>query len=938
MGLKNEREDSGREGEGAVLPPPPSVASAGLRSVGGGSDDDAARARGSATSGPAKAKIVGKTDGPLEPPVIAKIKSPAEMWASSRAKDEAEAPEGAKAEAPKLPEPPKVEAPKAEAPKAEAPKAETAEGPAAMPLPKVPEVPAKPASSMRAPQERGSSEISGTTQARPLDPEVYGAGPIAKPPRAGMRGRAKRSIPAPPAIGGPKPGKPRPLKDITRTRVRLTDHGLHDPQSIDADSTGVQVLEQVRLEPGELVTSTRYRIVGWLGEGGMGVVYECEHVDIERRVALKVLRTGVDPNSRRAKMFREEARAVSRAGRSEDGQVSNIVEIYDFGELPDGRMWFAMELLHGRSLARMLSEGPMDPARLIGVLRQLCKGLGAAHDANVIHRDIKPGNVMLVRDRGRDDVVKVVDFGVAAVLAEGDSGEVQLEGTPNYMAPEQATGDRFDHRLDIYAVGAVGFHMLAGGPPFQGDDVFQLLRKVCTEAPPRPSELNPEGGIPTALEDVILKCLAKDPDDRYEDMRDLEAALCEAQIAARLVTAWDDLPLPVVEPPARYEALQRNMPKASAPSRPRRTWALAVAAAVAFGLAGWGIVRASQGDEAAQVDDRIASHVAAARDAAARALYLYPPPGEPEARTAYVEVVDLEAMANEVGVSAIEAGKALRGEFAGTLVRLGDRYWDRPGGRPFAVDYYIAALVFDPSQERARERAPITPGALAELQRKASSLDFEAAELSASEPLLALAEDDEQERVRKLEELGNKEDEHGVQAELRIQKLLEDEGVEATEVAAAKPRKPSPRKESSSRDAASSSDAVGSDDAPVKVREAKRASELVTQGLAALRSGKRDRAETLFHRALDQDHRSHQALDGLAQVQFARGRYQEAVQYGKRAVGIAPNRGSYRIHLGDAYFKVFRYQEARAEYRKADELGNPDAKARLQKVKSKLGR
>jgi tetratricopeptide (TPR) repeat protein/tRNA A-37 threonylcarbamoyl transferase component Bud32 len=759
----------------------------------------------------------------------------------------------------------------------------------------------------------------------------------------------KKALPPPPRVGKQKATGSAPklagpaLRDATLTRVRLTDAGVlqHDPETIDPDSTGMQVFEQVRLEPGELLVGTRYRLVGWLGEGGMGVVYECEHVDIERRVALKVLRSGVDPSSRRARMFREEARAVSRAGRSEDGQVSNIVEIYDFGELPDGRMWFAMELLHGRSLARMLAEGPMAPARLIGVLRQLCKGLAAAHDANVIHRDIKPGNVMLVRDRGRNDVVKVVDFGVAAVLAEGDeSGEVQLEGTPNYMAPEQATGSRFDHRLDIYAVGAVGFHMLAGGPPFQGEDVFQLLRKVCTEPPPRPTELNPEGGIPTALEDVILRCLEKDPADRYADMRDLEAALCEAQISAKLVTAWDDLPVPKVESP-RYEAIVRGMPKPSAPiHRPGRTRVLVAAAAVVLGLAGWGIVAMREDAESAEVAERIAEHVTAAQVAAAKALYLYPPPDEPTARTAYVEVVELEQRVGELGKGAVVAAEALRKELAITLTRLGDRYWDSPGGRAFAVDYYIQALVFDPTQDVARTRAATTPGMLTELRRKAAALDFEPVELSASEPLLALAEPDDGERVRKLEEIGNKEHELGVQADLRIEKLLEDEGVEAVADAGAKARRPARKPDPTPPTAgdALAGSVAGDDDAePVAAGQAQRSNEYVGQGLTALRSGERRKAETLFHRALDQDHRNHRALDGLAQVHFAEGDYDQAVQYGKRAVAVAPGRGGYRIHLGDAYFKVFRYKDAMEQYRRAEELGHAEARGRMQKVESKLG-
>jgi tetratricopeptide (TPR) repeat protein len=362
------------------------------------------------------------------------------------------------------------------------------------------------------------------------------------------------------------------------------------------------------------------------------------------------------------------------------------------------------------------------------------------------------------------------------------------------------------------------------------------------------------------------------------------------------------------------------------------------------GLGSWGIVTLRQDAESAEVAERIAEHVAAAQAAAAKALYLYPPPDEPATRTAYVEVVELEGLAEELGKGATTAGEELRQELAGTLVRLGDQYWDREGGRAFAVDYYIQALVFDPTQEVARKRAATTPGMLTELRRKAASLDFEAAELSASEPLLALAEPDDTERVRKLEEIGKKDDELGVQTNVRIEKLLEDESVKVAD-AGTKTRKPPARKPDPAPmealeelEVADDAAADGAPDEPVVgAKGAERSNEYVTQGLAALRSGQRRKAETLFHRALGHDHRNHRALDGLGQMHFDQGDYDQAVQYGKRAVDAAPGRGTYRIHLGDAYFKVFRYKDAVAQYKRAEQLGHAEARSRLQKVESKLG-
>jgi tRNA A-37 threonylcarbamoyl transferase component Bud32/tetratricopeptide (TPR) repeat protein len=709
------------------------------------------------------------------------------------------------------------------------------------------------------------------------------------------------------------------------------------------ETSGARVELTVKLNPGEVVPGTRYKIVRWLGEGGMGVVYECVHVDIERRVALKILRPGVSPKSRKAKMFREEARAVSRATAKDMGRGSNIVEVYDFGELPDARMWFAMELLEGQSLARVAGQGTIAASRMIAILRQVCKGLAAAHAAQVIHRDIKPGNIMLVSTGGREDLVKIVDFGVAAMTSgdERQGEQVQLEGTPIYMAPEQAAAAPFDHRLDIYAVGAMAYHVLAGVPPFFGDSVFEILRKVRSDEPTPPSVANPDVDIPAPLEAVILRCLAKDPDDRYTDMRDLEAALCEAQIAAKLSTPWDDLPVPDVDA-MRKETILRGMPDRHAFRRKSggRPWLPYVAAAgvALLGFAGWAALRrsdpAAEELAAAAIDER----AAAAREAAARALFIYPPADAPTTRTAYAETVALEKLATEYGKLATARGGELRREFADTLVRLGDTYWEREGGRNFAIDYYIGALVFEPTNEHARERAPITPGELVALRNKAADLSFSAVELTATRTLTALADPDEERRAEKLLEIDQTDESRGVQADLTMKTLLVEEGLvaEAEVVVSDTPRhKNKSRPEDDDDD--DDEDFTDPSDEGVRASDRTAAKGLVGQGDAKLRAGDRAEAARLFHRALDRDHRNARALDGLAQISYQEGDNAAAVRYGKRAVAAAPSAAGYRIHLGDAYFKLFRYHEASAQYGKAKALGHAGAAARLQKVEEKLG-
>ena len=357
---------------------------------------------------------------------------------------------------------------------------------------------------------------------------------------------------------------------------------------------------RLRLTLGRVVPGTRYRILKWLGEGGMGVVYEAEHIDIERRVALKILRFDLSCQPQMTRVFRDEARAATRIG------SPYIVDIFDFGELTDGRLYFCMELIDGRDLVPETTEAWIEPATLIGHLRQICKGLGDAHAAGIVHRDIKPENILAYNKDGRQ-AIKLVDFGISAMLAVTGSSSSNGAGTPHYMAPEQVSGAEFDGRLDMYALGCTAYELLTGYPPFDCEDVGELLGRHLTEEPRSLHEARPDREFPKALAAVVMRCLNKRPADRYVDMADLEAALCEAQIAAGLHTPWDDLPLPEVDP-ERRERLLDLMPGPAVP-RQRRRWvwpsiaATSTLAAVglAIVIAIWGLLnrrraRAQWGD------------------------------------------------------------------------------------------------------------------------------------------------------------------------------------------------------------------------------------------------------------------------------------------------------------------------------------------------------
>jgi serine/threonine-protein kinase len=269
------------------------------------------------------------------------------------------------------------------------------------------------------------------------------------------------------------------------------------------------------------VLDGRYRVESVLGEGGMGLVYKAVHVALKKPLAIKVLRPEVSKNEQIVARFRQEAQSASAIGNQ------HIIDISDFGELQDGSTYFVMEFLTGRSLTGALEEGRFTPQRVIHVAKQLCRALGAAHEIGVVHRDMKPDNVQLI-ERGSDkDFVKVLDFGIAKV--GGGTSKLtqagQVFGTPHYMSPEQCAGTAVDHRTDIYAVGVMLYEMATGAVPFDADNLMGILTKHLYENPIPPHELPPPVDVPPALEAVIMKCLSKKTETRYQNMAELLADL-----------------------------------------------------------------------------------------------------------------------------------------------------------------------------------------------------------------------------------------------------------------------------------------------------------------------------------------------------------------------------------------------------------------------------
>jgi serine/threonine-protein kinase len=248
----------------------------------------------------------------------------------------------------------------------------------------------------------------------------------------------------------------------------------------------------------------------------MGTVYLCEHAVLERRFAVKVLRADLAADAELVDRFRNEAIAASRIGQE------NVVDVVDFGADEDGSLYYVMEALDGRSLGAVIrDEGPLPVLRALDLLEQICRALAAAHARGVVHRDVKPDNVFLVRKPDGREHAKVIDFGISQVPGAGEriTRAGAIIGTPEYMAPEQASGAVIDHRADVYAAGVLAFEMLTGQLPLEAATPLATIAAHRTLTPDPPSWR--VAGVPPEVDALVLRALAKRPADRYATMDEL---------------------------------------------------------------------------------------------------------------------------------------------------------------------------------------------------------------------------------------------------------------------------------------------------------------------------------------------------------------------------------------------------------------------------------
>jgi serine/threonine-protein kinase len=284
------------------------------------------------------------------------------------------------------------------------------------------------------------------------------------------------------------------------------------------------------------VINERFRVTSVLARGGMGKVYLAEQAPLGRACALKVLNPdyarGQDPEFH--KRFFLEASIASKLAHP------NTVTIYDFGKTDDGIYYMAMEYLDGLTLHRAIREaGHFSEERTAHVARQICRGLREAHSLGVVHRDLKPANIFLIEHADETDFVKILDFGLVKNVGENEGRFEDLTqaglfmGSPKYMAPEQIRGERVDARTDVYALGVVMCEMITGKVPFDRPTSVKILMAHAKEPAPALRTLNPNVAISSAFEEMVARCLAKSPDDRYRSMDEVLAALKRLALAAQ---------------------------------------------------------------------------------------------------------------------------------------------------------------------------------------------------------------------------------------------------------------------------------------------------------------------------------------------------------------------------------------------------------------------
>ncbi len=354
---------------------------------------------------------------------------------------------------------------------------------------------------------------------------------------------------------------------------------------------GLTAMTDDSSRPSQLVGRSiagKFVVESLIATGGAGTVYRARQLALDRTVALKVLRQDIARDAHFIERFKREARAASRLDHP------NSVRVFDFGSVDESLLYLAMEYVEGRTLHHLIEEDwPLGAPRIVDIMSQVLSAIAVAHDMEVIHRDLKPDNIMIIRAKSDDgeetELVKVCDFGIATLgavqndRAGGQAGgpwatmDGSLVGTPGYMSPEQARGEQADRRSDIYSAGVILYHLLVGRPPFEGDSAYFVAMKHITDPPLPPSQIT---AVDPALEAVCLRALSKAPRDRFDNAREMRAAL-RATLARTTPAAERAAARGAAETRARSGDTVELLESAGIGARARRRRALTAVAGVA---------------------------------------------------------------------------------------------------------------------------------------------------------------------------------------------------------------------------------------------------------------------------------------------------------------------------------------------------------------------
>lgn len=320
----------------------------------------------------------------------------------------------------------------------------------------------------------------------------------------------------------------------------FSEHAMVMTLTVVVATVGVQTIGALRREAFVARQLGQYRLKKMLGSGGMGEVYLAEHEMMKRPCAVKVIRPEKAGNAQVIARFEREVRATAKLSHW------NSIDIYDYGRTEDGTFYYVMEFLPGHNLGELVDgHGALPTERIVHLMTQVCDALAEAHEQDLVHRDIKPANIYCAYRGGQFDVAKLLDFGLAKPTADhedvGLTQEGAITGSPLFMSPEQAMGsNEVDARSDIYSLGAVMYYMATGKPPFMYEQPIKVMVAHASEAPRPPRDLNED--IPIELEEIILRCLEKEQEDRFQDVQSMREALEKVpqygQWSSRMAADW----------------------------------------------------------------------------------------------------------------------------------------------------------------------------------------------------------------------------------------------------------------------------------------------------------------------------------------------------------------------------------------------------------------